>query len=87
MPATTRCHATTKCEGENHFEYWLLPNCGFFMWPEGYEPVSVLPVVVGVDEDDRQAALGKVELGLEDGGQLPPILLLGHSPVQPVLVW
>ena len=47
---------------------------------------SVSPVVVGVNEDDGQAALGKVELGLEDGGQLPPVLLLGHSPVQPVLV-
>ena len=55
------------------------------MWPERYESVSVLPVVVGVNEDDGQAALGKVELGLEDGGQLPPILLLGHSPVQTVL--
>ena len=45
----------------------------------------MIPVVVGVNEDDGQAALGKVELGLEDGGQLPTILLLGHSPVQPVL--
>ena len=45
----------------------------------------MIPVVVGVNEDDGQAALGKVELGLEDGGQLPPILLLGHAPVQPVL--
>ena len=40
---------------------------------------------MGVNEDDGQAALGKVELGLEDGGQLPTILLLGHAPVQPVL--
>ena len=55
------------------------------MYPIGYEPVSAVPVVVGVNEDDGQAALGKVELGLEDGGQLPTILLLGHAPVQPVL--
>ena len=41
---------------------------------------------MGVNEDDGQAALGKVELGLEDGGQLPTILLLGHAPVKPVLV-